>query len=141
MSLWRVSGECVAVADPELRFTPSGKAVASLRIVTNDVKRGENGGYEKGDPSFLTMTVWDKQAEHLAETVQKGMTLVVSGLLAMREYEKDGQKRVSYEVKFGAGDYWGVSGRWNAWTPNEDQSRPPQDDPWASPPQDDKPPF
>lgn len=136
MSLWRISGECVAVADPELRFTPGGKAVANLRVVTNDVKRGDNGGWEKGDPCFLSMTVWEKQAEHLAETVHRGDTLVIQGQLSMREYEVDGQKRTSYEVKFGPSDFWGVSGRWSGWTKREDAAAaatpPAGSDPWAS---------
>ena len=144
MSLWQISGECVAVADPELRFTPSGLAVCSLRVVTNDSKRGENGGWEKGDPCFLTLTVWRDQAEHMAETVQKGDTLVVRGQLEQREYTTDaGEKRTSYQIKFGPQDYWGVSGRWSAWTKQEKTSSggSTQSDPWGSPHQTDEPPF
>jgi single-strand DNA-binding protein len=88
------------VADPELRFTPSGAAVANFRIAstprTFDRQANE---WKDGDPLFLSVNVWRQQAEHVAESITKGARVVVVGRLKQRQYEKDGERRSSYEVE------------------------------------------
>lgn len=86
------------VAEPELRFTPSGKAVANFRVAANS-KRQVNGQWEDGDSLFLTCSVWEQLAENVAETLKKGMSVLVYGQLKQREWEdKEGNKRVSVEM-------------------------------------------
>lgn len=89
------------VADPELRFTPSGAAVANFRIASNPRVYNKNTNqHEDGDPLFLTCNVWRDQAENLAESLQKGMRVIVSGNLRQRSYEtREGEKRTVYEVE------------------------------------------
>lgn len=88
------------VADPELRFTPNGKAVATFRFAENDSRRNEQGQWEDGDSTFLTGTVWGQAAENLVESVEKGDMLLIVGRLAQRSYETEqGEKRTVYEVK------------------------------------------
>lgn len=104
--------EAGVVNEPELRFTPSGVAVAKVRVVAKDRKRDSNGNWSDGDPCFLTVTAWRQQAEYLCESAEKGSTLLIVGRLAMREWETDdGQKRTSYEVQ---AESIALSLRWNA---------------------------
>ena len=118
----RIELEGGAIADPELRFTTNGTALAKLRLVSKDRKRGANGDWEDGDPCFLTVTVFGRVAEHVAETVTKGDTVMVTGRLQQREWETDdGQKRSTYEV---IADTIGVGLRWNAWSKIESERRP-----------------
>ncbi|WP_160051188.1 single-stranded DNA-binding protein [Nocardiopsis sp. FR26] len=87
------------VDDPELRFTPGGHAVANFRVAstprTFDRDKGE---YVDGESMFLTCTVWRQYAENVAESLQRGMRVVVQGRLKQRNYEKDGQKRTVFEI-------------------------------------------
>lgn len=140
----RVSMECVATADPEMRFSDSGKAWTKVRVVAKDRKRGANGQWEDGDATFLTVTAFGPQGEHLAETVQKGDTLIVEGALQQREWEADdGSKRTSYEVVVDFQGWIGVSLRWDAYRKHSPErtgapaSDPTQADPWAT----QEPPF
>lgn len=86
-------------ADPELRFTPSGVAVADFTVAsTNRVKNKNSGEWEDGDSTFVRCTVWEQYAENVAETLLKGMRVVVVGRLRVRQYEtKDGAKGTSVE--------------------------------------------
>lgn len=138
----RITMEAGVYADPELRFTPSGKAVCKIRTITKDRKQ-ENGQWVDGDPCFLDVTVWGKVAENAAESCTKGTTIVVSGRLSMRSWEdKEGNKRTSYEVN---ADEIGVSIRWNpaiSTTQDHPQGSPtPTDDPFSTGPKEDVPPF
>ena len=76
------------VDDPELRFTPSGAAVANFRIAstprTFDQQTNE---WKDGDALFLSCSVWRQAAENVAESLQKGMRVVVQGRLKSRQYE------------------------------------------------------
>lgn len=86
------------VADPELRFTPSGKAVTNFRVATNRSAK-ENGEWVQKDSCFLTCTIWEQKAEAVAELVQRGDKVIVHGTLRQREYEtREGEKRTVYEV-------------------------------------------
>ena len=88
------------VADVELRFTNSGKAVANFRTASNSRKKNpDTGQWENGDSTFLTVNVWGELGENVAQTFQKGSKVTVKGALKQREYEKDGQKRTVFEVE------------------------------------------
>ncbi|HEX9408334.1 MAG TPA: single-stranded DNA-binding protein [Methylomirabilota bacterium] len=83
---------------PELRYTPSGTAVADLRLAVNRNYTTQSG--EKRDEvCFLTVVVWGKQAESCGEYLDKGSPIMVEGRLQTRDWEtKDGQKRNVVEV-------------------------------------------
>src|SRR6187399_825 len=88
------------VDDPELRFTPSGAAVANFRIAstprTFDKQTNE---WKDGDALFLSCAIWRQAAENVAESLQKGMRVVVQGRLKQRSYEtREGEKRTVYEL-------------------------------------------
>ncbi len=88
------------VDDPELRFTPSGAAVANFRIAstprTFDKQTNE---WKDGDSLFLSCSIWRQAAENVAESLQKGMRVVVQGRLKSRQYEtREGEKRTVMEI-------------------------------------------
>ena len=88
------------VDDPELRFAPSGVAVAKFRVAsTPRVFNKTTNAWEDGDALFLTCSVWRQAAENVAESLTKGMRVIVQGRLKQRSYE-DGQgvKRTVYEL-------------------------------------------
>ena len=134
------------VDDPELRFTPSGAAVAKFRIASTPRFLDKNTNeWKDGESLFLSCNVWRQAAENVAESLQRGMRVIVSGRLKQRSYEtKEGEKRTVYEVEVdevgpslrnatakvvkaqrtgGGGSYSGPSGG----------SAPAGDDPWATP--------
>ena len=89
------------VADPELRFTPSGAAVANFRVAstprTFDRQANE---WKDGETLFLGVNVWRQQAEHVVESIKRGDRVIVVGRLKQRQYEdKEGARRSSYEVE------------------------------------------
>jgi single-strand DNA-binding protein len=86
--------------DPELRFTPSGAAVANFRVAstprTFDRQAGE---WRDGDPLFLSCSVWRQAAEHVAESLNRGDRVVVTGRLKQRSYEtREGERRTVVEL-------------------------------------------
>lgn len=88
------------IADPELRFTPSGQAVAGFRIASTPKVFDKNTNeWKDGDSLFLTCNIWRQAAENAAESLTKGMRVIVTGRLRQRGYEKDGEKRTVYEVE------------------------------------------
>jgi single-strand DNA-binding protein len=83
---------------PELRYTPSGTAVADLRLAVNRDFTMQTGE-KRQETSFLTVVVWGKQAEASGEYLDKGSPVLVEGRLQTRDWEtKDGQKRSVVEV-------------------------------------------
>ena len=88
------------VNDPELRFTPSGQAVASFRIAsTPRMLDKATNEWKDGESLFLTCSVWRQYAENVAESLQRGMRVIVQGRLKQRSYEtKEGEKRTVYEI-------------------------------------------
>jgi len=133
------------VDDPELRFTPSGAAVAKFRLAstprTFDKQTNE---WKDGESLFLTCNVWRQAAENVAESLQRGTRVIVQGRLKQRSYEtREGEKRTVYEVEVdevgpslrsatakvnkttrsGSGGGYGSSGS---------SSSAPADDPWAA---------
>jgi single-strand DNA-binding protein len=89
------------VDDPELRFTPAGQPVARFRVASTPRFRDNNNGeWKDGDSLFLTCNVWRQAAENVAESLTRGMRVIVSGRLRQRSYEtKEGEKRTVYEVE------------------------------------------
>lgn len=114
-----IHGEFGVVADPELRFSGNGSAWLKVRGIAKDRVRDASGTWSDGDPLFIDI-VCNQGAENLFESIVKGDTIIVSGKLKQREYEKDGEKRTVMEVR---ADSIGVSVRWGtARTPGSVQA-------------------
>ena len=129
--------------DPELRFTPSGAAVAKFRIAsTPRYLDRQSGEWKDGEALFLACNVWRQAAENVAESLQRGARVIVSGRLKQQTYEtKEGGKRTVFDVEV---DEIGPSLRY-ATAKVQKMSRSsgggfggggggsaPADDPWAS---------
>lgn len=86
--------------DPELRFTNAGVAVASLTVASSTRTYDQaTGQWQDGDTLFMNCSAWRNLAEHAAESLQRGMRVIVTGRLRQRSYEtKEGEKRTVYEV-------------------------------------------
>lgn len=131
------------VDDAELRFTPSGAAVCNFRVASTprsfDKQTNE---WKDGEPLFLTVNVWRQQAEQVAESVLKGMRVVVVGALKARSYEtKEGQKRTVFEIeaedvavslKFATAKVTRAQGGSQRQQSGGNRGGQRQDDPWAS---------
>lgn len=89
------------VADPELRFTPSGAAVCNFRMASTPRSfNRQTNQWEDGEALFLTVNVWRQAAENVAESLSKGMRVIVTGRLKQRSYEtREGEKRSVFEVE------------------------------------------
>lgn len=134
------------VDDPELRFTPSGAAVANFRVAsTPRTYDRQTGEWKDGESLFISCSVWRQAAENVAESLQRGMRVIVQGRLKSRTYEtRDGEKRTVFEIDVDevgpslrsatakvsktmrsgpGGDQGGFGGGQQA----------PQNDPWAAP--------
>ncbi|WP_224277877.1 single-stranded DNA-binding protein [Nocardioides lacusdianchii] len=138
------------VDDPELRFTPSGAPVANFRIAsTPRTFDRQTNEWKDGDTLFLACAVWRQAAENVAESLTRGMRVIVQGRLKSRQYEtREGEKRTVFEIDVeevgpslrsasakvtkttrsggGGGGYSGGGG-------GGGQSAPAGNDPWASP--------
>ncbi|MCP9945485.1 single-stranded DNA-binding protein [Streptomyces somaliensis] len=145
------------VDDPELRFTPSGAAVAKFRVAsTPRTFDRQTNEWKDGESLFLTCSVWRQAAENVAESLQRGMRVVVQGRLKQRSYEdREGVKRTVFELdveevgpslknatakvtkttgRGGQGGYGGGQGQQGGWggAPGGQQGGgAPADDPWA----------
>jgi single-strand DNA-binding protein len=89
------------VDDPELRFTPNGAAVAKFRIASTPryLDKATNE-WKDGDSLYLSCNVWRQAAENVAESLTRGMRVIVQGRLKQRSYEtKEGEKRTVYEIE------------------------------------------
>lgn len=112
------------VDDPELRFTPSGVAMAKIRMAVNRRWRGQDGEWQE-QTSFFSGTIWREQAEQAAESLQKGARVIVTGRLEQRSWETEaGEKRSVVEVSV---DEIGPSLRWATATVNRTQ----REDSWS----------
>lgn len=87
-------------ADPELKFTPSGAAVASFSVASTERKfdRGTNAWVD-GDTTFMRVSAWRDLGEHIAHSLKKGDKVIVTGRLKSNVVEKDGQKTTYFEVE------------------------------------------
>jgi single-strand DNA-binding protein len=89
-------------ADPELRFTPSGAAVANFTVASNDSFKKDGEWVEK-DAVFLRCNVWREFAENVAESLTRGLEVIVTGTLAQRSFEtREGEKRTVVELEVDA---------------------------------------
>jgi single-strand DNA-binding protein len=88
------------VDDPELRYTPSGAAVAKFRIAsTPRTFDRESNQWKDGEALFLTCSVWRQYAENVAESLSRGTRVIVQGRLKQRSYEtREGEKRTVFEL-------------------------------------------
>jgi single-strand DNA-binding protein len=88
------------VDDPELRFTPSGAAVANFRVAsTPRTYDRQSGEWKDGESLFLSCSVWRQAAENVAESLQRGMRVIVQGRLKSRTYDtREGEKRTVFEI-------------------------------------------
>jgi single-strand DNA-binding protein len=157
-------------ADPELRFTPSGAAVANFTVAsTPRTFDRQTNEWRDGDAMFLNCAVWRQAAENVAESLQKGMRVIVQGRLRSRSYEtRDGERRTVFEIdvdeigpalryatarvtRNASGSSQGGASRppaggsgddpWAGGAPTPAGARSSQgSDPWATP-QSDEPPF
>ena len=135
-------------ADPEMRFTTNGAAVANFTIAsTPKTFDRQTNEFKDGDPLFLRSSVWREQAENVAETLTKGMRVIAQGYLKQRSYEdkKTQEKRTVYELevqeigpalRFASAKVTrtnrsgGGNGGQNRPAPR--QSQPPANDPWST---------
>ena len=150
--------------DPELRFTPSGAAVANFTVAsTPRTFDRQSSEWKDGDTMFLNCSIWRQAAENVAETLSKGMRVIVQGRLKSRSYDdREGNRRTVFEVDVeevgpslryatakvnrtsgqgGSHERGGQTGGDN-WQSGGSQSsnRGPANDPWASA-QSEEPPF
>jgi single-strand DNA-binding protein len=88
-------------ADPELRFTPSGAAVANFTVASTPRNFDrQSGEWKDGDALFMRCNVWRQAAENVAETLTRGMRVMVSGRLRQRSFEtREGEKRTVVELE------------------------------------------
>ncbi|MCX5601575.1 single-stranded DNA-binding protein [Streptomyces phaeochromogenes] len=123
------------VDDPSLRFTQEGLAVANFRVAsTARTYDRQSGEWRDGDGLFLTCTVWRQAAENIAESLQRGMRVIVQGRLRQRSYEDDeGVKRTVYQIDADevAPSLRHATAKVVKNAPGG-ASRGPQQDPWAS---------
>ena len=89
------------VADPELRYTPSGSAVANFRVASTPRRYdSQSGQWVDGEALFLTCNVWRQAAENVANSLTKGDRVIVNGRLRQRSFEtREGEKRTVFEVE------------------------------------------
>jgi single-strand DNA-binding protein len=141
-----VAGETVITvignltADPELRFTPAGHAVATFTVAsTPRTFDRQSQEWKDGDALFLRCSVWREQAENVAESLSRGSRVVVSGRLKQRSFEtKEGEKRTVVELD---ADEVAPSLRYaqaqirrtTRGSGGQQQSRGRSDDPWSQP--------
>jgi single-strand DNA-binding protein len=87
--------------DPELRFTPSGAAVAKFRVAsTPRFLDKQTNEWKDGEPLFLACNLWRQAAENVAESLQRGTRVIVTGRLRQRSYEtREGEKRTVMELE------------------------------------------
>lgn len=97
MSLPTMTGVGRLTAEPELRFSPNGTAVAKVNLAFNARKRDDSGNWVDGDSYFVNGTLFKKDAENAAESLTKGMEVVVSGRLKTRQWETDGGEKRSMQ--------------------------------------------
>ena len=148
------------VDDPELRFTPSGAAVANFRVAsTPRTYDRQSGEWKDGESLFLSCSVWRQAAENVAESLQRGMRVIVQGRLKSRSYDdREGNKRTVFEIDVdevgpslrsatakvtratrsgpggdGGGGFGGGGGNQGGGGFGGGQGGAPQNDPWATP--------
>lgn len=145
----QVMGEFRVAADPELRFAPSGTAVGKIRAVASSRKK-EGDEWVDDKVCWVNLLGFKQVAENMAESFAKGDLVVVNGRLQTEDWEdKEGVKRTTMTIVV---DSIGPSVRWSAARSlggerkgekksSGDAPSSPQDDPWATGPASEEPPF
>jgi len=132
------------VDDPELRFTPSGAAVANFRIAsTPRTFNKQTSEWEDGEALFLSCSIWRQAAENVAESLTRGMRVVVQGHLKQCSYEtREGEKRTVFELeveevgpslKYATAKVVRAMRSGGQAQPNQPRGNQPAADPWATP--------
>lgn len=126
-------------ADPELRYTPTGTAVATFTLAhTPRTYDREHNQWRDGDPLFLRCNAWRDLAEHAAETLTKGTRVIVVGALHQRSFNtRDGEKRTTIELEvddLGPSLRYATASLSKATRTNSNTPTTPADDPWGSAP-------
>ncbi|WP_181442263.1 single-stranded DNA-binding protein [Streptomyces tateyamensis] len=143
MPLPTLTGTARLVADPELRITPNGAPVCTIRLAFNSRKQDPNGNWIDGDTFWIRGTAWKQLAENAAETLAKGMEVIVTGELRTESWDKDGQKhqQAALMIRSIGPSLTGATARVTKADRNSQQQRQqpqqqrpqqPQNDPWAS---------
>ena len=104
--------------DPELRYTPSGTPVASLRLAVNSQFKDQSG-QRKEETCFITIVVWSRQAEICQQYLKKGRSVYVEGRLIYRSWEAEGKTRSTMEVRADRVQFLGGGPRSDAPAPAE----------------------
>lgn len=86
-------------ADPELRFTASGQAVANFSVAVTGRTKNAAGEWKDGNVTFFRCAAWRSLAEHIDESLHKGDRVTVTGTISSRPYEHQGEKRLSWDVE------------------------------------------
>jgi single-strand DNA-binding protein len=131
-------------ADPELRFTPNGAAVANFTVASTPRSFDKNTNeWKDGEALFLRCSVWRQAAENVAESLTKGTAVIVQGRLKQRSYDtKEGEKRTVYELdvdeigpslKFATAKVNKTSRGSGGGFGGSSAASAPADDPWSSP--------
>lgn len=107
--------------DPELRYTPSGTPVGTLRLAINSSYKSQTGE-RKEETCFVNVIVWSRQAETCNQYLKKGRAVFVEGRLVSRSWEAEGQKRSTMEVRADRVQFLGGGG------PSAAPARPGADD-------------
>lgn len=126
MSLPHISGE-FGIGAIEVKFSQAGKLWVRMRVVAKDNKRDPHTGqWVDGDPCWLTAVAWGSVAENLAESVEKGDSVVLVGKLGMSEWQTDsGEKRTDYQINV---DSAGTGLRWASARPVKGEKKTPTAD-------------
>lgn len=119
-------------ADPDIRYASNGEPVAKLRIATGEKYRGKDG-QERESTQWHRVVVFGKQAEFCGNFLKRGGLVLIEGSIEYQEYEKDGQKRTSTEIKAFRVQSMGSKAAASASDPQTDTAQPdsetlPQDD-------------
>ena len=122
-------------ADVELRYTAQGKAVAGFTVAESKRVKGADGSWTDGESTFWRVSIWDTAAENMAESLSKGMRVIVVGEVKQRSFEtQQGEKRTAMEVtatEVGPSLKWSTAKVEKTGAP---KSKPAQDDPWNAAP-------
>lgn len=120
--------------DPELRFTGNGKAVATFSVASTPRMKGPDGQWVDGEPWWVRCSAWDRLGENVAETLHKGMRVIVYGQMVARSWEQNGERRTGVEMRVEA---VGPDLRYAAAQVRKAErtqaAPPPANDPWATP--------
>lgn len=135
MSIPTISDIAGIIAAPELRFTPSGKAVLSVRLAFNDSKYDEQQQKWVNSKTFyVDAQAWEQTAERLAETLAQGDQVYVVGRIETQSWERDGEKKSKPVLNLSAVRKLAKNENGQQrQSQNRPQASAPQSDPWATP--------